>query len=477
MSKGKMKNMVIFLMLGLFTASAFFIRLDIFNKTEDRTIDEMVYYTLGIQLSKDHTNYNSIPFGRELEKTGRQLPEYFSLPLFKHPPFFAMLIALFLKIFGIKMVAAGYVSLILAALMIPLIYLVGTLIADKKVGILAAALLWMDPISIMCSQKIWLGTTIAFFTLLSAFFFIKAVKEDRDLFFVLSGIAVGCAANTKYTGILITLAFLLFGLLYRRDLFSKGKFWLGLCMPFIMLVPWFGWNFAVYGKGIFSAQAAMHKYFVTVASFFLSKVHVVAIIFAVAAVAVYLIKKSSSKKESPATVSTQPENTVFGYVSLVFVVLFFFVFLKEQLANSFDLTYIPTHSWGMGFFLGEPPAFYFGRLIEYSIIYIFSIVALLIYQPDEDYLNAVIRLSAVVILLFFVAWGNYQSRYIVACLPFLMLLAAIKIIKIWDRIDVVEKFFPRLLMRASFSLLLTYIVMKTMLINAAFSFTNNMCYF
>ena len=116
----------IFLMLGLLTVSAFFIRLENFKNSELRSIDEIVYYRMAKQvLDEGLSGYHTIPFGEELAAQGRPLPEYFHQPLFKHPPVFTFLSVVSMKIFGPKLISAEYISLLLSVLMIPLIYLLG----------------------------------------------------------------------------------------------------------------------------------------------------------------------------------------------------------------------------------------------------------------------------------------------------------------------------------------------------------------
>jgi dolichyl-phosphate-mannose--protein O-mannosyl transferase len=181
MPVGLIKKRTIFLMLGLFAASAFFVRLENFKNSEMRTIDEIVYYHMAEQvLDQGLSGYNSVPYGEELASKGRPLPDYFFQPLFKHPPVFTFLAALSIKVFGKGMIFAEYVSLLMSVLMIPLIYLLGTLVYDRRVGILSAFFLWIDPGNIICSQKIWMDTTIAFFTLLAAVLFIGGLKHNRD---------------------------------------------------------------------------------------------------------------------------------------------------------------------------------------------------------------------------------------------------------------------------------------------------------
>jgi len=119
------KKVTIFIVLGLLVASAFFIRIENFKNTPARSIDEIVYMRMGKQLKGDITQYNTIPYGKELMARGRPLPEYFTQPLFKHPPLFSLLISLSMHLFGERLLAAEYVSLLMGALSIPLVYLLG----------------------------------------------------------------------------------------------------------------------------------------------------------------------------------------------------------------------------------------------------------------------------------------------------------------------------------------------------------------
>jgi len=172
---------LIITMLGLLTVSAFFIRLENFKNTKLRSIDEIVYYRMAEQVFSDGlAGYHTVPYGKELAATGRPLSEYFFQPLFKHPPVFTFLAALSMKVFGPNINSAGYVSVAMSVLMIPMIYLLGTLICDRRVGILSAVFLWVDPVSIICSQKIWMDSAIAFFTLLSALLFILGIKRNNE---------------------------------------------------------------------------------------------------------------------------------------------------------------------------------------------------------------------------------------------------------------------------------------------------------
>ncbi|MFA5089122.1 MAG: glycosyltransferase family 39 protein, partial [Candidatus Omnitrophota bacterium] len=246
--KAPKRELFVAVVLGFLMLLAFSIRLDNFRKSEWQTIDEIVYYRLGSQITRNLADYHTIPYARELMARGRDLPEYFTRPLFKHPPLFSFLISLSIRFFGDNLESALYPSLFLGVLMIPLIYLLGLSIYDHRVGLLGALFVSLDPVSIICSQKVWMDTTVSFFMVLAVFLFIRGLKSGRDGFFVLSGLASGLAAATKYPGILATLCVVAYALIYRRDLFRNKGFFLGLGMPVVVLLPWFFWNYQIYGK-------------------------------------------------------------------------------------------------------------------------------------------------------------------------------------------------------------------------------------
>lgn len=476
--KLNLKNCFVAVLLIALSFSAFFIRLDSFKKSDKRSIDEYVYYNMAKQLVKDISDYNTIPYGKELTARGRPLPPYFFAPLYKHPPVFTLMAMLSIKLFGVELLSAGYVALFLGALMIPMIYLLGYFIYDRRTGILAAIFLWMDPVSIMTSQKVWPDTPIAFFTLLSALFFAMGLKKN-DRFFIFSGVASGLSMNTKYTGVLITFAIFLFAITYRRDLFKNSKFNLSLILPFLLLGPWLLWNFNVYGLESLKNHSEI--------SFLLGQLsklsHLIVPLVLLLGGSFLLYKKIRQdvcierKSEKFYELHEKKSNNKLQYASYVLVASMFFILFKGYVLNSLRFEFIPFTTWQGGILGNEPPVFYFGRLIEYFLIYIFAFACLLVYQPNENTSAAFVRISSVAILLFFIMWGNFQCRYILSSIPFLILIAAHAVFMLLDSIGKIKQFTIRNLLFAAVSLFLAYSIIKVSYLNIALSYTNDMCYF
>jgi 4-amino-4-deoxy-L-arabinose transferase-like glycosyltransferase len=96
-------------------------------------------------LDQGLSDYNIVVSGEEFASKGRPLPDYFFQPLFNPPPVFTFLAALSMKAFGKGIITAEPVSLLMSVLMIPLIYLLETLVYDRRVRILSAFFLRASP--------------------------------------------------------------------------------------------------------------------------------------------------------------------------------------------------------------------------------------------------------------------------------------------------------------------------------------------
>lgn len=458
-----------FIILGFLVVSAFVSRFEIFIRPQPRSIDEAVYYNLGRQLAVDVRDYNTIAVAKYLtEERGRTLPPYFTQPLFKHPPLFPMLIAGAVRLLGDDMASAEVVSLGFGVAMIPLVYLLGNLAFGRLIGLMAAFFVFIDPISIMSSQKVWMDTTLSFFTVLSVVLFFYGSKLRRDSFFILSGLSTGLAFLTKYPGILPVIVQALYAALYRQDLFRKRAFWLCLSLPFILALPWFYWNFCVYGLDAIAIQLGLHNFTLNIPQTLIVLVFVgVLVLFAL--VAGFL------KQGRTVLTACRPlfDN---DRVRIVGATLFFAYFAQKLFLN-FQSDHLPVTSWSMGLFQYENFGFYFGHLMEYSLIYAFAFLGFFVRLPDGREDVMLFRIASLVILGFYVACGNYQSRYILAAIPFLVVLGARTWEFLWEFVSTHRRVQIRLSGRVLLLSLMMYLICKTMVINYFLSFTNNMCFF
>ncbi len=461
-------------MLGLLTASAFFVRLDNFKNSQMRSIDEIVYFRMAGQvLEEGPSGYHTMPFGKEMADGGRPLPAYFFKPLFKHPPLFTLLVSLSMKIFGAKLISAGYIPLLFGALMIPLTYLLAALIFNRNVGMLSAAFMWLDPVNIICSQKVWMETTLAFLIVLSVYLFMRGFKGRGDIYFVLGGLASGLAVLTKYPGILSLGIVLLYATVQKREVFKNKYFLLGLAMPALLLALWFYWNYAVYGMGFFVEQAHIHHILVKLPRTF--AVIALALILAVfVSINLMRSKKDTGTNMGHRLAIGSPE--IKGKL-VICVGLLLAVLIRDQIMHGLQFNYLPMTTWYQGIFTNELPTFYIGRLIEFSALFIFSFAAFFIGTSKDIDKKLILYLSSSVILLFFIVWRSYQSRYILPAIPFLVILGVAFFMQVYQRVSASRYFWIRVPCAISLKFFLIYVMVKTCYLNAVVSFPNDMCYF
>lgn len=484
MINSKQINVVIAIVIIFITVVAFMQRMHNFKGSTARTIDEAVYFRMALQINENVSDYNTIPYGDELRATGRSLPKYFALPLFKHPPVFTYGIATFTNIFGAKWSVAAIFPILMGVLLIPLTFLLGSLVYSRMVGLFAALCMFNDPIGILSSQKIWMDTTIAFFSVLAVYFFLVALKHKVNIFYILSGLASGIAVNTKYTGILVVFGIGLYALVNNRYLFTKKSFWISMLLPFVMLLPWIYWNYSTYGIDVLTMQVGTHGGFDRFLKVFVNPYFLIFIISCVF-LAIYFYRRKialnaidENKTDDPVEEEIEiVQNKIISVVSICFVGFIFIVLLKDSFLNALNYMSIPSNSWQLGFFRNEPPWFYLGRLVEYSLIYTAALFVLLRYQPKENQFAALLRITSLVVLLFFIAWRGYQSRYILTLLPFLLVLASDFIVCLWKQIEQIKNLGFKQTCRFLILFFVVYAFIKTAYINQVLSFPNNTCYF
>ncbi len=471
MTKQFSLNIWVALFLIFLMVTAFHNRLVNFKNSPARTTDEAVYVSMTKQIiGQGLSGYNAISYGEILEKQGRVVYDYFRRPLYKHPPLFTFFLVAFVKLFGSNYMAAGFVSILMHVLTIPLVYMLGALLCDRRVGFCAALLYWMDPVSIICSQKIWPASTICFFSTLAIVCFVKAYKDRSGGFYILSGVASGLATVTKYTGFHATMLIYLYALIYDRTLFKNKFFCISFLLPFVVLMPWVYWNYAVYGSEVL-AQQTVHNHILKVIGA-LSPIQT--ILFALVGIIAIAIFGVLLMRSSQAQVSNAEIAGGFPKILPVTMAALFIAGLWPQIINGFTVSFLPSVSWGPNT-NPQVPLFYFGRLVEFNPAYLLAFAMFFI--SDNKKKLGLLRIGVFVILGFFIIWGNYQSRYIIAAIPFLLILASEALVKWYDYVEKIDGFWPRIILKLGLVFVVGFGVFRTTYVNYYLSFTNDMCYF
>lgn len=161
-------------------------------------------------------------------------------------PLFLWIIALSYKIFGVTEIALRLPAAVFSALMIPMIYRMGTIVVNRRVGWLAAALFCFSTFfvqiitgAIHTDQN---DNIFLFFVTGSCWCLFEYIQDRKNKWMILIGVFAGCAVMTKWlTGLLVFSGWGLYLLLDRESRF-RWKAWLplliSLAIAVIIVLPW-----------------------------------------------------------------------------------------------------------------------------------------------------------------------------------------------------------------------------------------------
>jgi len=156
---------------------------------------------------------------------------------------------------GLSPVAVRLPSILFGSLAVFVVYLLSVeLFKKEKIGLISAFLFALSGYGL--KFNIEMDMTAFFFMLLSALFFLKALKEDRGRFYYLAAISFGLAVMVKNIVALFVPAYLLAYLLAKGKAKALDKknlkyILISVVLVLVVLVPIFAYNYLVYQeKGI-----------------------------------------------------------------------------------------------------------------------------------------------------------------------------------------------------------------------------------
>ncbi|MEI8067346.1 MAG: glycosyltransferase family 39 protein [Candidatus Shapirobacteria bacterium] len=106
------------------------------------------------------------------------IPRLFSISDF-HPPLYYMFLNLWAKVFGTEIFTLRLSSVLFSLITIFFTYLIGKKIKDKKIGLLAALLLSINPLFVYFSQDLRMYSMAVMFLTIVLYNFIKIIKDKK----------------------------------------------------------------------------------------------------------------------------------------------------------------------------------------------------------------------------------------------------------------------------------------------------------
>jgi hypothetical protein len=121
-------------------------------------------------------------------------------------PFYVYVLAGFLRLFGTSIVAARTYPIVTSVAIGGLVYLIGTQLFDRRVGLLAAAGYLFMPFSIAYGTHAKTEPLTILLSCAAIYIMLVALDRRRNLLLVLSGVALACAYYARQSSLGVTLA-------------------------------------------------------------------------------------------------------------------------------------------------------------------------------------------------------------------------------------------------------------------------------
>ena len=167
-----------------------------------------------------------------------------ALSYFDHPPMVAWMVALGTAVFGNTELGVRFAAIVLWPASAWLLFSVGRLWFDRKVGVLAVLLFCLCPVFVGIGFVVTPDFALVFFWLLTLYAISKVLHGGANVYWILAGIGFGCAMLSKYTAVMLAASLFLFLLLstnYRHWLLRYQP-WLALIVGMVVFSPVIIWN-------------------------------------------------------------------------------------------------------------------------------------------------------------------------------------------------------------------------------------------
>jgi len=143
-----------------------------------------------------------------------------------HPPAYYLFLNLWVKMFGNGVVIMRLSSVLFSLITIWLVYRIGILIKDKKLGLWAAVLTGFNPLLIYYSQELRMYSLVVMILMIAVYNWIKIVKnEGKKINWIGFNLATGLAFITFYGSVFLTGAMILYFLITKKWRNFLKSFW------------------------------------------------------------------------------------------------------------------------------------------------------------------------------------------------------------------------------------------------------------
>lgn len=174
------------------------------------------------------------------------IPWWTSLSFHDHPSLVFWIQHFSMRIFGETNFGFRLPSAVFGVASVYLLYLIGTVLHSRTVGLMSALLLAVTVNHIYISRAGLQEAYVIFFILLASYFFLRSLKKDTYL--IWTGVILGLALLTKYTIFLLVPIFLVYLIIFKREYFLNKKLWIGAVLALAIFSPVIIYNYKLYQR-------------------------------------------------------------------------------------------------------------------------------------------------------------------------------------------------------------------------------------
>lgn len=181
-----------------------------------------------------------------------EIPSWAKLSFHDHPPLVFLIQHIIFNLLGVSIFTLRLPFVLAGILSVYFVYLITKKLFGQTTGLISAILLAVSPMHIWISRIGLQESIVILFSLITFYYFIKAGDDDKHWKW---GIALGFALLTKYTAIFLLPIFVIYFLVYNRNILVNKYFWQAILLIAIIFSPVIFYNLNLYQeRGHFDLQ-------------------------------------------------------------------------------------------------------------------------------------------------------------------------------------------------------------------------------
>jgi len=203
--------------------------------------DSFIYYTSAVELYKTGS-YSPMPW----------------------PMGYPLILTSSFYLLGVSIQSAHVVTAIFGSLTIFSVYFIAKEIFDKKIAILSAFLIAIDPVHVLISSGLWSDAPAVFFLTTSVYFFVRYCETEHSRYLYLFTMLAALAILTRYMCVIFFLFAFIYLLFTKKGslyyLFKKRDLYIAVLVCLIILAPQVIYNVSHFGS-LFNTYYTTHPVF------------------------------------------------------------------------------------------------------------------------------------------------------------------------------------------------------------------------